>query len=350
MFNVSARGTNMSIKPRKSIFNCISNMLDVLDGINNLQGQEKILHRIVNLLIKDLGCKTCAIVEMHPQTKLMEIKNFHGLSWSFCKDYRKQMSGEELSSLLWKGNPIYAKNAYDTEKIPHVLRLNDDAVSCYVARLMAKNQPMGFLYVDSDEDDYFKPEQQQIITLYSKLISMNIFLNRLWSETKVLQKTDESGAVRYDHFHAYMQEVFDRSRRLDENFCLMLLDVQGYGNIVKKYGIDCSATLMKELVTIVENNLRLYDGLCRYTADTLLIAFPGSNIENAHRAADKLLGLINSRVFTKEKLKIMVHVGLASYPENSKDLGGLLTAVRNALLEAKRTMREIFMLNENDVY
>ncbi len=340
----------MSVKPRKSMFNCISNMLDVLDDINNLQSQEKILHRIVNLLVKDLDCKTCAIVEIHPQTKLLEIRNFYGLSWSFCKNYRKQMAGEEMSALLWKGDPIYVKNKEETAKIPAAFKLENDCESCYIVRLMAKNQPMGFLYVDSDEPDYFPPEQQQIIQLYSKIISMNIFLNRLWKETKALRKTDESGAVRYDHFHSYLQEVFDRSRRLDENFSLMLIDVEHYGEIVKKYGIDCSAKLMKELVSLVETNLRLYDGLCRYTADTLLIAFPGSLIENAQKAAEKLLALINKHHFTKEKLKIRVHMGLANYPANSKNLNGLLTAVRNALLEAKRNNVEIYALKENEIF
>jgi diguanylate cyclase (GGDEF)-like protein len=340
----------MPVKPRKSMFNCISNMLDVLDDINNLQSQEKILHRIVNLLVKDLECKTCAIVEIHPQTKLLEIRNFYGLSWSFCKEYRKQMSGKEISSLLWKGDPIYVRNREESSKIPDMLKLENDCESCYIVRLMAKNQPMGFLYVDSDEKEFFPAEQQQIIKLYSKIISMNIFLNRLWNETKTLRKTDESGAVRYDHFHPYLQEVFDRSLRLDENFSLMLIDIEGYGNIVKKYGIDCASNLIKELVSLVENNLRLYDGLCRYTADTLLIAFPGSTIGNAYMAAEKLLGLINKQAFTKEKLTIKVHIGLANYPSNSKTLSGLLTAVRNSLLEAKRTMTDIYALKENEIF
>jgi len=156
--------------------------------------------------------------------------------------------------------------------------------------------------------------------------------------------------VRYDHFHPYLQEVFDRSLRLDENFSLMLIDIEGYGNIVKKYGIDCASNLIKELVSLVENNLRLYDGLCRYTADTLLIAFPGSTIGNAYMAAEKLLGLINKQAFTKEKLTIKVHIGLANYPSNSKTLSGLLTAVRNSLLEAKRTMTDIYALKENEIF
>ncbi len=340
----------MTVKIRKSMFNCISNMLDVLDDINNLQSQEKTLHRIVNLLVKDINCKTCAIVEIHPQSKLLEIRNFHGLSWSFCKDYRKQMVGGEITSLLWKGDPIYVRNKDEAVKIPAVFRMENECESCYIVRLMAKNQPIGFLYLDSDEKDYFPKEQQQIIKLYSKIISMNIFLNRLWNETKSLQKTDESGAVLYDHFHFYLQEVFDRSRRLDENFSIMLLDIEGYGNIVKKYGIDCASNLMKELVELVKNNLRLYDGLCRYTADTLLIAFPGSHIGNASKAAEKLLGLINKRRFTKESLEINVHIGIAAYPLNGKALSGLLTAVRNALLEAKRAMKEIYTLNENEAF
>ncbi len=99
----------MSDMPRKSMVNCISNMIDVFDDINNLQSKEEILHRIVNLLVKDLNCKTCSIVEIHPQTKLLEIKNFHGLSWRFCKNYRKRMIGVEVSKLLWRGDPIYVK-------------------------------------------------------------------------------------------------------------------------------------------------------------------------------------------------------------------------------------------------
>lgn len=340
----------MSEEPRKSMVNCISNMIDVFDDINNLQSQEKILHRIVNLLVKDLGCKTCSIVEMHPQTKLLEIKNFYGLSWSFCKNYRQQMNGVELSDLLWKGDPIYVETKENAGNIPESLKMENEFESCIIYRLMAKNQPIGFLYLDSDKSNNFPFEQQQIIQLYSKIISTNIYLHRLWIEMKSLQTKDECGAIRYDYFHPYLQEIFDRSRRLDESFSLLLIDIQGFGAIVKKYGLDCSTNLIKEFVTLVEDNLRLYDGLSRYTADTLLIAFPGSTIENAGKAAEKLLKIINNKEFTKEKFKIKVSMGLACYPVNSKSLEGLLTAVRNSLLEAKRSMKEINSLKPSEIY
>ncbi len=228
--------------------------------------------------------------------------------------------------------------------------MENEFESCIIVRLMAKNQPIGFLYIDSDTADSFPMEQQQIIHLYSKIIGHNIYLHRLWNEIKLLQKKDDCGAIRYEYFLPYLQEIFDRSRRLDENFYLLLLDIQGFGTIVKKYGIDCATNLIKELVLSVENNLRKYDGISRYAADTLLIAFPGSTIENAVKAAEKLVTIINKDEFTKEKIKIKISMGLASYPTNSKTLDGLLSAVRNALFEAKHSMKEIYYLEPSETF
>jgi GGDEF domain-containing protein len=45
---------------------------------------------------------------------------------------------------------------------------------------------------------------------------------------------------------------------------------------------------------------------------------------------------VTNTEFTSNKLKINVSIGVASYPENAKELGGLLTATKNALVEAKR--------------
>ncbi|MGD9900760.1 MAG: GGDEF domain-containing protein, partial [Calditrichaceae bacterium] len=84
---------------------------------------------------------------------------------------------------------------------------------------------------------------------------------------------------------------------------------------------------------------RQYDGLCRFGADEFLITLPGTTMSSAIDAAKKIQNVVKETEFTQNKLKVRFFTGVANFPENCSGISGLLTAAKNALLEAKRENR-----------
>ena len=215
--------------------------------------------------------------------------------------------------------------------------LENEFVSCFAVQLSANEQPLGFLYLDSDEVDYFDENMQHLIKIYSRIASMCIFNERMTEKLKRLQSEDsESGAMRYEQFYPRLQELFHRSYRLHESLSLILLDIARYSTIIQTYGLDVAKELLRNFVKLIKDNLRPYDTVTRFGADKFLIVLQGTQYDLAYKVSQRMHNLIDTAEFTDQKLKLTVAVGISNYPENSTTLNGLLNAAKYALLESKR--------------
>ena len=327
----------MAATIKKSLTNCMHDMLPILTEINALQSTERILHRIVDQIVKDMKCKTCAVIEINPESELLEIRNSHNLSWNFTKNYHRQIEGAMLSELLWKGTPIVINDRKFAQTFAEELELENEFVSAYAVQLTANHRPLGLLYCDSDEPAHFGPDLQLLGMIYAQVISNSILLERLTKKVDQLECFDEeSGAMQFDRFFVSLRETFSRSQRLGESFGVLLLDIEKYSDIIKMYGIEVAREALKELVTEIKNNIRQYDGLCRFGADELLLSLPGNSITEARKVAEKIIATVKDNKFTEQKLNLSLYIGVSAYPDNAASVDGVLTAAKNALFNAKR--------------
>jgi diguanylate cyclase (GGDEF)-like protein len=328
----------MNLSEKKLCARHFTELIPIFDNIINLGSRERILHQIVDKIVRHLECQTCAVVQINPETELLEILNFHNLSWKFCKDYRKKIVSPILRELIWKGNPINIPNRSFASTFADELKMENDFVSCFAVQLAASHQPLGFLYLDSVKEGFFEEEQRILVEFYARMISSCIFLDRLSEKLKRLQHEDvDSGAVKFEQFFPKLQDIFHRSYRMKENTSAILFDIEGYASLIKLYGMDVTRTLLKEFVKLLKANLRPYDEISRFGADEFLVILPGTKKIVAVSVAEKFNALIKKAEFTDQKIKISVFAGVVGYPENCKSAKGLITACKNALYEAKRT-------------
>ncbi len=331
----------MELSVKKSMANCMYDLLPILDMMNQIKSGERTLHNIIELLAKDLNCQSIAIIEINPNTELLEIRNFHNLSWEFCKNFHKKIEGQVLLELIWKGQDIYIPDKNFATSYAEEFKLEKEYTSSYSVQLMANQKPLGILYTDSDKVDAFPTETRLYIQMYARLISMILFIERITQRMEKLDtKDEETGAIRYEHFYPRLNEMYTRSKRLSEQMSVLLIDVEKYSGIIKMYGLDAAKQMLKELVELIQNSLRQYDGICRFGADEFLVALPSTEGEIAHKVAKKINDMILKNTFSDKKLKINTFIGLANYPDNAASLDGLITAVRAAMFMAKRKKQD----------
>ncbi|HID39400.1 MAG TPA: sensor domain-containing diguanylate cyclase [Calditrichaeota bacterium] len=341
----------MLVKIKKSLTNCLHDMLPILTDINALQSVERIFHRIVEQIVKDLQCTTCAIIEINPESELLEIRNSHNLSWKFIKNYHRPIKGTMLHELIWNGTPIVINERTFAKTFAEEIQLERDFVSAYAVPLGANHRPLGLLYCDSDEPSHFDAGLQLMCKLYAQIISNVILLERITKKVDELECIDEeSGAMHFGRFFVSLRETFSRSHRLGDSFSLVLLDIEKYAEIIKIYGIEIAKEVLRELVEEIKTKIRQYDSLCRFGADELLLSLPGTSLEEAKRVSEKILQLVSATKFTKHNLTISLFIGVANFPENAKSIDGLITAAKNALLNAKRAKEEIRIGETDHVY
>lgn len=308
-----------------------------LDEINSVQNCERRLHNLIQILIKTLSVKTCAVVELNPETEFLEIRKSHNLSYRFCKSYRKAIDSPLLSALIWQGETISIPDSKYALRVVEHLRMEHEFVSALVIPLTAQQQPLGFLYVDSDTLNYFTEQHKEIAEIFAKMISACLFWDRLSNELKKTNIEDkETGTRRFDSCLPFLKENFHRSMRMNESYSFLLLDIEKYGALLATYGLETGQTILREVVSRIRLQLRKYDTICRFGADEFLISLPAVNRDDALKVAEKILKTFAESTFSKQKLHVGAFIGVATFPDNASSFDGLLKAVKNALQEAKR--------------
>jgi len=165
-----------------------------------------------------------------------------------------------------------------------------------------------------------------------------------------------SAFSRAETFNKLTVEI-ERCVRTGHPIALLSLDVDHFKLINDAYGHYIGDQVLKNIVTIIKNNLRNYDFIGRLGGEEFLIVLPETNHIVATEVANRLRECISeSTCYTKEENLITTTVSIGiSVLENvgkSKDISNLLQKYIHyadiAMYEAKASGRDKCCLYNNE--
>lgn len=313
----------------------LSEILAVLRSTNQ---HEQVLHLIVDRLVRIYKCQVCAVVLIDRKTEYLNIENSHGLSWTFCKEFRRKLATGPIGELLWTGKPILMSGPAPPSA--DEVRLEHPFGSCIAVQITVDQRTLGYLYADTQESGVFTEEDIPIIQAFANAAGIALHKSHLHYENMHLDKIDhETGLEKYEAFIERMRTSLDRAEKYDENFALVMLDVDNFKAMTKTYGYETSRDFLKELGGLVTRELRSIDAAGRYGFDELIITLAKSSLDHATSFARTLAHMVEEHPFTHQHISSTVSIGVAAYPDNGRSIEKLLTAAKNALFEAQRSGR-----------
>lgn len=123
------------------------------------------------------------------------------------------------------------------------------------------------------------------------------------------------------------------SERFKRRMSVMLADLDSFKAYARKHGQGAGETLLKSVASTFRNAMRGVDAIARVTGDEFIILLPETDSENAHSAAER------ARLAVMASCPITVSIGVATYPDDSRDLDGLFEKAGEALKTSKREGR-----------
>jgi len=315
--------------------NYLSEILGVLRSTNQ---HEQVLHLVVDRLVRIYKCQVCAVVLIDRKTEYLNIENSYGLSWTFCKEFRRKLTTDPIGELLWTGKPILIDGP--TQPIADEVRLEHPFGSCIVVQIAVDQRTLGYLYADSKDSAVFTENDIPIIQAFANAAGIALHKSYLHYENMHLDKIDhETGLEKYEAFIEKMRMSLDRALKFEENFAVVILDVDNFKELTKTYGYETSRQFLRELGELVGTHLRSIDAVGRYGFDEFIITLAKSGLEQAVLFAQKLARAVEEHQFTPQQINSTISIGIAAYPDNGKSIDKLLTAAKNALFEAQRSGR-----------
>jgi diguanylate cyclase (GGDEF)-like protein len=161
--------------------------------------------------------------------------------------------------------------------------------------------------------------------------------------------TDElTGLFNRRYFMSRLNQEFERVKRYESIFTLIMLDIDYFKRVNDIYGHLAGDSVLRNCAEIMKTSLRLSDTLGRIGGEEFSILLPeaeiGYGIEIAERLRKKI-GRSNLE-FEGKKLRVTVSAGISDSDSNDLTVDAVLNRADMALYEAKEAGRNRVKANK----
>ena len=162
-------------------------------------------------------------------------------------------------------------------------------------------------------------------------------------ELSELVSTDAlTGLYNYRHFEKVLQAEMDRSKRSGIPTSLVMVDIDHFKKINDQYGHEVGNKALKHIATILTNEVRTTDLVCRYGGEEFAIIFPETQLNLAVKVADRVRETIDftSLEIDNQTVHITASMGASVYLKTSViSLEEFIESADGYLYEAKQSGR-----------
>lgn len=316
---------------------CFQSFSDTLNVLKSTTQHQKVLHLIVDRISRIYRCQSCAVVIIDPNTEYLHIENNYGLSLTFCKSFRTRLATGAIGKLLWTGIPILISDSALDPALSEEVTLEHPFGSAVCVQIAIDHRTLGYLHANSIEKGAFSEEDVRLLQCFADLAGLALIKTQLYEENLRLDIIDhETGLEKYVAFFEKLNASMERAKDFNEQFALVLLDIDNFKDVVHTHGYDVSKQLLKEMGTLVRSKVRTVDACGRYGFDEFIILLANSRLDDAVAYAKDFATTVASTPFTARKISSAVSIGISAYPLNGTTVQELLLTMKEALFEAQR--------------
>lgn len=149
----------------------------------------------------------------------------------------------------------------------------------------------------------------------------------------------------YNHrnFQENLNRILSRAKPGDKELSIVFFDVDYFKVYNDSNGHIKGDYLLKEIATVIMDNIRATDYAARYGGEEFVVMLPEANKEQALRVAENLRKLIQEYPFdgreSQPEGSITISIGVSTYPEDGESASKLLKYADDALYKAKESGR-----------
>ncbi len=246
-----------------------------------------------------------------------------------------------LTLVALESMPLHLTNEtiqnYRDSSIVQILK-SDELV---LTPLRAKDKVNGIIVADNfiTKKPITKDDLRMLIML-SNQAGLAIENSQLYEKT-VMQANMDSLTELWNHgyFQYLLQTELERTKATGAPLSLIMLDIDDFKIYNDMLGHQAGDKILKELATLLKNQSRKMDYVCRYGGEEFTIILPMTEKKEAFLIAERLRMDIEKHAFSHGEIlpnkKLTASLGLSSFTGDGHVPPELITASDKALYRAK---------------
>jgi diguanylate cyclase (GGDEF)-like protein len=224
--------------------------------------------------------------------------------------------------------------APDVNKDPNYIRGVKEAQSEVCFPLMIGDRIIGVIDVESPELNGFAPDNINLLSTLSAQIAIALENSRLFEEAKILSLTDPLTILpNRRSFEMAIDNEIKRSERYHRSFSVIMVDFDNFKIYNDKFGHPAGDGILHRFAQLMKESIRDVDFLGRYGGDEFVAILPETEAIFAGEVADRMRKRIAGQALDPP---VTISVGIATFPQDSKDKNDLIRLADQACYESKQ--------------
>ena len=246
-----------------------------------------------------------------------------------CRSFKP---GEGVAGQVFKsGKPSFLNEARQASTFLNAESSFVDSIACIPASVYG--EVIGVINLTNKQDPSgFTDEDIKLLEAVADQAAVAIDKAQLWD----MAFTDSlTGLYDRRYFKVKLHEEFQRARRYNRPFSIVMADLDNFKDINDTYGHVEGDHTLKAVAALLKAQIRKVDIIARYGGDEFVMFFPEKEKQAARQLSERLKEQFSRETFVNGSA-VSISFGIASYPEDGSNVEDLIDKADQAMYHAKQ--------------
>ena len=201
--------------------------------------------------------------------------------------------------------------------------------------LITEGEAIGSLIITSRKPNALSQQHVKLLEQLTSQIAIAVENAQLYAKAEEQARIDEvTGLLNRRSLDEMIASEIGRHSRYGGIFSLLILDLDSFKVFNDKYGHLAGDGILRQVGNTMKNAIRSADQAFRYGGDEFAILLPQTNVDAAHRVAERVRKQVAAKVKGGD-IPITASLGLATWPADGISTNEIIVAADTALYRAK---------------
>jgi len=343
------------LSEKKSLDKTLHN-LSLLYSINRamtfISDLKSLLGYILRQAIQIAKAEKGSIMLYDPDTGQLKVHVIEGLA---DKEYQDKVNSGEILCQAFKPGEGVAGQVFKTGKPIIVNKIDEDARFLKAKKSYAQSiacipmsvygEVIGVINMTNKQGrPHFSKEDLEMLKAVADQSAVSINKAQLWE----MAVTDSlTGLYIRRFFMSKLHEEIRRAERYGKTFSIVMADLDNFKVTNDTYGHSVGDQVLLTIAKILQMHSRNVDIVGRYGGEEFVLLLPETNKESAFKMGERLRKTI-AETKSPGVPSMTISIGIASFPEDSRDMDTLINKADAAMYHAKRLGKNRVEMAENN--
>ncbi|MBU0729794.1 MAG: sensor domain-containing diguanylate cyclase [Proteobacteria bacterium] len=286
-------------------FNELFTVYAVSSAVSGSMGTKSVLESALNSLFDQatLNIEKKGLIFLYNETTdRLELSHYKGIQESIVEQEKNIPLGHCLCGLAAQNREIIISTNCFTDKRHHANYPEMSAHGHIILPLEAEGKFLGVMCLYLPPETTPSQNQISMLTSISNQISIALVNAQLYEEIKHLSLHDSlTGLANRKLLHNRLEDEVSRSNRYGDPLSVAMVDLDNFKLFNDEFGHVAGDELLKQLASIMREQVRHCDLVARYGGEEFTIIMPQTNLDQAIIPLERLRERVSNHPFIINK-------------------------------------------------